>query len=151
MRDRNAKFLRNGIVMLVLVLGTVALMYAWFLQPPNTATKGYSDFLNDVQNGKVTSVSQQDQTLSVQEGNDKCEAAVAGDGEIAAAAVRIMFTESEPRQILMPNVRQAIGVDRVRGHRGNRLRQRLVMHGNRIDVVPAHRLAAAKDLIASEC
>ncbi len=52
----NAKFLRNGIVMLVLVLGTVALMYAWFLQPPNTATKGYSDFLNDVQNGKVTSV-----------------------------------------------------------------------------------------------
>jgi len=67
----NAKFLRNGIVMLVLVLGTVALMYAWFLQPPNTATKGYSDFLNDVQNGKVTSVSQQDQTLSVQEGNDK--------------------------------------------------------------------------------
>jgi hypothetical protein len=34
----NAKFLRNGIVMLVLVLGTVALFYAWFLQPTSTNT-----------------------------------------------------------------------------------------------------------------
>src|SRR5436309_15503188 len=56
--------------MLVLVLGTVALMYAWFLQPTNTATKGYSDFLNDVQQGKVTQVTQQDQTLQVAEGNE---------------------------------------------------------------------------------
>ena len=61
----NAKFLRNGIVMLVLVLGTVALIYAWFLQPTNTPTKGYSDFLNDIQQGKVTQVTQQDQTLQV--------------------------------------------------------------------------------------
>ena len=66
----NAKFLRNGIVMLVLVLGTVALIYAWFLQPTNTPTKGYSDFLNDIQQGKVTQVTQQDQTLQVAEGND---------------------------------------------------------------------------------
>ncbi|HEY3072725.1 MAG TPA: ATP-dependent metallopeptidase FtsH/Yme1/Tma family protein, partial [Candidatus Limnocylindrales bacterium] len=64
----NAKFLRNGIVMLVLVLGTVALIYAWFLQPTNQQTKGYSDFLNDVQSGKVTAVVQQDQTLTIDEG-----------------------------------------------------------------------------------
>jgi len=65
----NAKFLRNGIVMLVLVLGTVALMYAWFFQPTNANTKGYSEFLNDVQAGKVISVKQQDQTLAVDEGS----------------------------------------------------------------------------------
>src|SRR5947207_12273255 len=54
--------------MLVFVLGTVALIYAWFLQPTSSATKGYSDFLNDFQQGKVLSVSQQDQTLTVDEG-----------------------------------------------------------------------------------
>ncbi len=61
----NAKFFRNGIVMLVLVVGTVALLYTWLIQAPNQATVGYSKFLNDVQSGKVTEVVQQDQNLMV--------------------------------------------------------------------------------------
>jgi cell division protease FtsH len=61
----NAKFFRNGIVMLVLVVGTVALLYTWLLQAPQTPTKGYSAFLNDVKAGTVTEVTQQDQTLTV--------------------------------------------------------------------------------------
>ena len=61
----NAKFFRNGIVMLVLVVGTVALLYTWLIQgTPGTPT-GYSQFLSDVQGGKVSKVVQQDQTLTV--------------------------------------------------------------------------------------
>jgi cell division protease FtsH len=61
----NGKFLRNGIVMLVLVVGTVALLASVVLTgtPPNT--KGWSSFLNDVQTGAVTSVVQQGDTLTV--------------------------------------------------------------------------------------
>jgi cell division protease FtsH len=61
----NTKFLRNGIVMLVLVVGTVALLYTWLLQSTPTQPIGYSQFLNDVGAGQVTKVEQQDQTLTV--------------------------------------------------------------------------------------
>ena len=66
----NAKFFRNGIVMLVLVVGTVALLYTWLIQTPNTANRGYSEFLADVQQNRVASVIQEDQTLQVKL-NDK--------------------------------------------------------------------------------
>ena len=60
-RFLNAKFFRNGIVMLVLVVGTVALLYTWLIQgTPGTPT-GYSQFLADVQSGRVQKVIQQDQ------------------------------------------------------------------------------------------
>ena len=61
----NAKFFRNGIVMLVLVVGTVALLYTWLIQTPNNTAVGYSQFLADVQGGRVTQVVQQDQSLTV--------------------------------------------------------------------------------------
>ena len=62
----NAKFLRNGIVMLVLVVGTVALLAAVLISPnAGGNSKPYSVFLQDVSAGAVTSVTQQDQTLSV--------------------------------------------------------------------------------------
>ncbi len=61
----NAKFLRNGIVMLVLVVGTVVLLYTWLLQSPTQQTVGYSQFLDNVQSGQVRKVVQQDQTLTV--------------------------------------------------------------------------------------
>ena len=52
----NAKFLRNGIVMLVLVAGTVALLYTWVTSSaPSTSAVGYSQFYDDVKAGKVTS------------------------------------------------------------------------------------------------
>ena len=65
----NAKFLRNGIVMLVLVVGTVALLAAVLISPNTSAgTKPYSDFLTDVTAGKVHTIVQVDQTLTVDKG-----------------------------------------------------------------------------------
>jgi len=61
----NAKFLRNGIVMLVLVVGTVALLAAVLITPSAGLTKGYSEFLQNVQSGQVNNVTQQDLTLTV--------------------------------------------------------------------------------------
>jgi cell division protease FtsH len=64
----NPKFFRNGIVMLVLVVGTVALLYTWISSSNNPVTKAYSgpgSFLEDVQTGKVHKVVQQGETLSV--------------------------------------------------------------------------------------
>jgi cell division protease FtsH len=61
----NPKFFRNGIVMLVLVVGTVALLYTWISSSQTTKTQPYSQFLSDVQAGKVEKVIQQSDTLSV--------------------------------------------------------------------------------------
>ena len=61
----NGKFMRNGIVMLVLVVGTVALLYTFLMSSPNDKTVAYSQFLTLVGEGKVTKVEQQDLQLSV--------------------------------------------------------------------------------------
>jgi cell division protease FtsH len=61
----NAKFLRNGIVMLVLVAGTVALLYTWLQTTPDATSKPYSDFWNAVSAGEVKSVVQDGETLTV--------------------------------------------------------------------------------------
>ncbi len=63
----NAKFFRNGILMLLLVVGTVALMYTWLVQSNDQQTVGYSEFLSSVKAGKVQTVVQQDQMLTVTE------------------------------------------------------------------------------------
>jgi cell division protease FtsH len=62
----NAKFFRNGILMLLLVVGTVALMYTFVVQNGQEPELGYSEFLSLVQKGEVTQVVQQDQTLTVE-------------------------------------------------------------------------------------
>ena len=61
----NPKFFRNGIVMLVLVVGTAALLFTWIQQstPPNSV--GYSQFLTNVKDGQVIEVTQQGETLTV--------------------------------------------------------------------------------------
>jgi len=61
----NAKFMRNGIVMLVLVAGTVALLYTWVSSSTPQNTTGYSTFYNDVKAGNVTKVIQDGETLTV--------------------------------------------------------------------------------------
>ena len=61
----NAKFLRNGIVMLVLVAGTVTLLYAWVTSSTPQAQEGYLRFLDDVQVGKVQKAVQDGETLMV--------------------------------------------------------------------------------------
>ncbi len=61
----NAKFLRNGIVMLVLVAGTVALLYTWVSSTAPATAVGYSDFLSRVRAGQVAKVVQDGETLTV--------------------------------------------------------------------------------------
>ncbi len=61
----NAKFLRNGIVMLVLVAGTVALLYTWVTSSTPATQDGYFKFLNDVKAGQVTKASQEGETVTV--------------------------------------------------------------------------------------
>ena len=53
----NPKFFRNGIVMLVLVVGTAALLFTWIQSSSGPAnTQPYSAFLADVQAGNVQKV-----------------------------------------------------------------------------------------------
>ena len=62
----NPKFFRNGIVMLVLVVGTAALLFTWIQSNgSNPQAHTYSTFLTDVKKGDVKSVSQQGETLTV--------------------------------------------------------------------------------------
>jgi cell division protease FtsH len=61
----NPKFFRNGIVMLVLVVGTAALLFTWLSQSSDSKAIPYSDFLAKVQTGQVAKVVQQDSTLTV--------------------------------------------------------------------------------------
>ena len=62
----NPKFFRNGIVMLVLVVGTAALLFTWITTSSYPTTTGYSQFLQDVQSGTVEKVTQQGTTLTVE-------------------------------------------------------------------------------------
>ncbi len=61
----NAKFARNGIVMLVLVAGTLVLLWQLLGQPTQPNSIGYSQFLTNVQNGKVSQVVQEQSNLTV--------------------------------------------------------------------------------------
>jgi cell division protease FtsH len=56
--------MRNGIVMLVLVAATAALLYA-LIQPAQPTAQSYSQFEQDVKAGQVTTVVRQDTTLTV--------------------------------------------------------------------------------------
>jgi len=61
----NPKFFRNGIVMLVLVVGTAALLFTWLSTNTPAQTTAYSQFLNEVSAGQVNKVVQQGTTLTV--------------------------------------------------------------------------------------
>jgi len=69
----NAKFFRNGVVMLVLVAGTVALLYTWLAQGQDEKPVAYSQFLADVQGGKVASVTQDGEVLHVDIANSNAD------------------------------------------------------------------------------
>src|SRR3989304_6082241 len=51
--------------MLVLVVGTVALLYTWLIQTPNQPSVGYSAFLADVQSNRIANRTQEDSSLTV--------------------------------------------------------------------------------------
>ena len=61
----NPKFFRNGIVMVVLVLGTAALLFTWINASAPPTPVGYSQFLAQVQAGQVTEVTQEGDILTV--------------------------------------------------------------------------------------
>jgi cell division protease FtsH len=61
----NAKFARNGIVMLVLVVGTLVLLYQLLGQPTSASNTAYSQFLANVSAGQVSDVTQEQSTLTV--------------------------------------------------------------------------------------
>ncbi len=62
----NPKFFRNGIVMLVLVVGTAALLFTWIQSNGSpSASHTYSQFLTNVKDGQVSKASQQGETLTV--------------------------------------------------------------------------------------
>ncbi len=61
----NPKFFRNGIVMLVLVVGTAALLFTWLTSSTPQQDTPYSEFLANVQAGEVESVVQEDNKLTV--------------------------------------------------------------------------------------
>ncbi len=61
----NPKFMRNGLLMLVLVIGTAALLFTVLNGSTQPNTVGYSQFLSDVQAGKVEKVTHQGETLTV--------------------------------------------------------------------------------------
>jgi cell division protease FtsH len=68
----NPKFFRNGIVMLVLVVGTAALLFTWITTTSQPSNTGYSKFLDEVSQGKIEKVTQQGTTLTVERvGADK--------------------------------------------------------------------------------
>jgi len=57
--------MRNGLLMLVLVMGISALLYTWLAGSTPNKDVGWGQFLSNVSAGKVTSVDQQDQKLTV--------------------------------------------------------------------------------------
>ncbi len=61
----NPKFFRNGIVMVVLVLGTAALLFTWINASTPAVPVGYSEFLSQVEAGQVTEVIQEGDVLTV--------------------------------------------------------------------------------------
>jgi cell division protease FtsH len=64
----NNRFLRNGIVTLILVVGTAALLYMLVFQPPNetvTAYSGSGSFLEMVAKGEVDKVTQRANQLEI--------------------------------------------------------------------------------------
>ncbi|HYN70268.1 MAG TPA: ATP-dependent zinc metalloprotease FtsH, partial [Candidatus Eisenbacteria bacterium] len=57
--------MRNGLLMLVLVIGISALLYTWLSGSTPQSTSGYGEFIDAVKTGQVASVIQKDQMLEV--------------------------------------------------------------------------------------
>ncbi len=61
----NPRFMRNGLLMLVLVMGVSALLYTWFAGSSAPEPVGWGTFLDNVSQGQVDKVVQKDVTLTV--------------------------------------------------------------------------------------
>ncbi|HET9520890.1 MAG TPA: ATP-dependent zinc metalloprotease FtsH [Candidatus Limnocylindrales bacterium] len=74
----NPKFFRNGIVMLALVVVALAVVFTLVSGSSPSQSHTYSQFLAEVQAGKVTSVTQEGSTLTVKSGPDTYTVTVPG-------------------------------------------------------------------------
>ena len=79
--------MRNGLLMLVLVMGVGALLYTWLAGSNTTTTVGYGQFLSNVQAGQVDKVVQQDNKLTV----------TGKDGKVYTASRIVAMSFCEPR------------------------------------------------------
>src|SRR3972149_4677279 len=59
------KFMRNGLLMMVLVVGVAALLFTWLNSSTGAKPIGYGEFLNNVTQDKVDSVVQKQDALTV--------------------------------------------------------------------------------------
>ncbi len=86
----NPKFFRNGIVMIVLILGTAALLFTWINNSTPAVPIGYSSFLDNVKEGNVKKVVQEGDTLTV----------TPGSGPAYTVVVPSILTEVYPKDML---------------------------------------------------
>ena len=82
----NSRFLRNGMVMVVLVVVTGALLYA-LIQPAQAGTQSYTQFESDVKAGLVKSVTRSDTTLTITKNDGstyttQSDSPASGDGAV---------------------------------------------------------------------
>jgi len=76
----NPKFMRNGLLMLVLVMGISALLYTWLAGSTPNKDVGWGQFLTYVSKGQVSKVVQQDNTLTVTDATTKATYTVVAPG-----------------------------------------------------------------------
>jgi cell division protease FtsH len=99
----NPKFFRNGIVMLVLVVGTAALLFTWIQSTSPAKQPGYSQFLADVQAGNVTSVTQQGETLTVTSKTTPSTYTVTVPAPVVTKVLDDMQVAAKAGNITLPN------------------------------------------------
>ncbi len=66
----NPRFMRNGLLMLVLVIGVSALLYTWIGAAPQTVPLPWGQLLDKAGTGSIEKVTQQDTVLTVKLKND---------------------------------------------------------------------------------
>jgi cell division protease FtsH len=76
----NPKFMRNGLLMLVLVMGISALLYTWLAGSTPNKDVGWGQFLTYVSQGQVSKVVQQDNTLTATDATTKTTYTVVAPG-----------------------------------------------------------------------
>ncbi len=84
--------MRNGLLMMVLVVGVAALLFTWLNQSSAPQQRGYGQFLDAVKNGQVEKVTQKQDTLTVDP---------VGDGALYTVIVPTVLTD------VLADIRQA--------------------------------------------
>src|SRR5436305_1964200 len=87
--------MRNGLLMLVLVMGIGALLYTWLAGSTPANNVGYGDFLSRVQQGQVQKVVQKGDNLEVTASDTKTTYTVVIPSPIFTQVLNDMRTATE--------------------------------------------------------